>query len=104
MNGFTICWKTSKFYLYVLTEQRYCPLTRDEYLFDITTELTNQKKEFYLLYQRTTWVYPLRNDGNEAYVDVMYHQCIPDYFDGYLLTIPTNNLPPPLIVSVCLGW
>lgn len=55
-------------------ENRYCPLNRDEYMFDITTELANQKKEFYLLFQRTTWVFPLQLENVPQYTDVMYHQ------------------------------
>lgn len=60
--------------MFSVSENRYCPLNRDEYIFDITTELANQKKEFYLLFQRTSWITPLHLDKNSLYVDVMYYQ------------------------------
>ncbi len=62
------------FVLFASTENRYCPLNKEEYLFDITTELANQKKEFYLLFQRTSWVAPLQLENNQLYIDVMFHQ------------------------------
>ena len=62
-----------------VSENHYMPLLRDEYIFDITTELENQKKQFYLLYQRTSWYFSLRleslnNTLNNMYIEVMYHQ------------------------------
>jgi len=77
----------------IQSENRYCPLSTSEYIFDITTELANQKKEFYLLFQRTSWIYPLVLSRHDMYIDVMFHQCLPDYLDGYLLPLPTNTLP-----------
>ncbi|ELU02236.1 hypothetical protein CAPTEDRAFT_227847 [Capitella teleta] len=83
----------SIFYV-IENDNRYCPLSREEYLFDITTELENHKKPFYLLFQRTSWVFPLHLSGNNLYIDVMYHQSLPDYLDGFLLVLKSNSLPP----------
>lgn len=75
------------------SENRYCSLKPEEYIFDLTTELTNQKKVFYLLFQRTSWVFPLQREANQMFIDMMYEQCRPDYQDGFLLSVPTNSLP-----------
>lgn len=57
----------------VFSDNKYTALGSDEYIFDITTELANQKKQFYLIFQRTSWYFPLHRDGNELYTDAIYH-------------------------------
>ena len=57
----------------LFSEGKYCSINKDEYIFDITTELINHKKEYFLLLQRTSWVMPLNLQGSELYVDITYH-------------------------------
>jgi len=74
-------------------ENKYLPLNKEEYVFDITTELSNHNKKYYLLFQRTSWVFPIDLSRNPRYIDVVYNQCIPDYLDGFLLSVVSNTLP-----------
>ena len=43
-------------------------------MFDITTELSNHNKKYYLLFQRTSWVFPIDLSRNPRYIDVVYNQ------------------------------
>ena len=81
--------------MFVLSsDNHYCPLNRKEYIFDITTELENQQKDYYLLFQRTSWIFPLHlEQRNPMCVDVLYHQCVPDYLEGFMVSVPNNMLP-----------
>ncbi|CAJ0583911.1 unnamed protein product, partial [Mesorhabditis spiculigera] len=53
----------------------------DEYVLDICTEMEHKNKEFEFILRRTVWIHPLRLD-NIMYIDVMFHQILPDYLDG----------------------
>jgi hypothetical protein len=88
------------------SENHYCPLSRKEYIFDITTELENQTKDFYLLFQRTSWIFPLYIEQRSSmYIDVLYHQCVPDYLDGYMVAVPNKTLPHILkVIMKLLTW
>ena len=56
------------------TENRYCLLDGDKYIFDVTTPLANDNKKFYLLFQRTTWVVPLNHKAKDVYIRMLYVQ------------------------------
>jgi len=86
----------SIFYV-IESEDRYSPLKPEDYIFDITSELTNQKKQFYLLFQRSSWVFNIHLDGNIQYIDVMYHAVIMDYHDGFFLPMSKPNVVPDYI-------
>ena len=62
--------------LFYVTESdhRYCPMTRDEYVMDVFDMLHELKKTFYLLYQRTSYVYPVNLNGSLLYVEMMYSE------------------------------
>ncbi|CAH1793641.1 unnamed protein product [Owenia fusiformis] len=96
--------ETEEYAIFYVVEKEnlYCPLTRNEYIFDITTELMIQRKEFYLLFQRTSWFFPLRLEGSsDLYIDIIYNQCIPDYLDGLLLLIQEGGaLTPEMTMDV----
>jgi myosin-15 len=86
----------SVFYV-VESENRYCPLQPEDYIFDITSELTNQKKQFYLLFQRSSWVFNIHMEGNALYIDVMFYTVIMDYRDGFFLPMAKPNSVPEYI-------
>jgi len=70
------------------------------YMFDVITEMRALTNDFYLLVQRTTWLYPLHLDvGNQTYINVMYEQLRLVYIDGYLLQMPQKDLPKQSQVS-----
>jgi len=63
------------------------------------TELENNSKRFYILLQRTSWLFPLHLDSrNPLYIDAMYNQCLPEYLDGNMISVPNKSLPQPLKV------
>lgn len=79
--------------MYIL-EHDYCPTQSVAYILDVITQFLNVTSEYYLLVQRTTWLYPLHLEtGNQTYINVMYQQIRPDYIDGYLLQTPRKTLP-----------
>jgi hypothetical protein len=59
---------------FLVSEHFHAPLKPTEYIFDVTTELSNQKKDFHLLFQRTTWFFDIKFEYGEMFIDVMYHQ------------------------------
>ncbi len=68
------------------------PLNRCEYIFDVITELTKLNNEFYLIFKRILWYFPLRLDI-DGYIDMIYNQILPDYVEGLVVVINsiTNN-------------
>jgi hypothetical protein len=76
-----------------VSEDDYYPTQSVAYILDVITEFLNVTAEYYLLVQRSTWLYPLRLEtGNQIYINVMYQQIRPDYIDGYLLQTPARTL------------
>ena len=62
-------------------------------MFDVLTETLSAMVKFYLLVQRTTWLYPIRlNSGNQAYINITYQQTLPTYIDGYYIETQRNVL------------
>lgn len=60
------------------------PLSREEYILDVTTELIKNGHVFYLIFCRSVWFFPLRLD-NPLYVELIFNQVAPDYLEGLLL-------------------
>lgn len=74
------------------------PLNRDEYILDITTELIKNHQQYFLIFCRSIWHYPLRLES-KLYIEVTFNQIAPDYLEGLLLVLPnagtsgTSSLP-----------
>lgn len=68
---------------------------------DVVTELRLQQKECILMFERTSWFFPLRLEtATYEHIEMMFSQCVPDYIDGYLLTLdPRNPMPSRQLVS-----
>ncbi|XP_064628723.1 unconventional myosin-XV-like isoform X2 [Lineus longissimus] len=79
-------------YYVVEKEQFHAPLKPTEYIFDVTTELSNQKKDFHLLFQRTTWFFDIKFEYGEMFIDVIYHQSLPSYLNGNLIVCKGSSL------------
>ncbi|XP_067942053.1 unconventional myosin-XV-like [Watersipora subatra] len=80
----------------VESNNEYSRLKREEYIMDVVTELRLQGKECALIFERTSWYFPLRiESATYEYLDMMFMQSIPDYIDGYLLTLDHNSTIPP---------
>lgn len=62
------------------------PLNGDEYILDITTELIKSHRQYFLIFCRSIWHYPLRLD-NKLYIEVIFNQIAPDYLEGLLLVL-----------------
>lgn len=69
---------------------------------DVVTELRLQRKECTLMFERTSWFFPLRLEtASYDLIDMMYAQCVPDYIDGHLLTLdPRAPIPAKQLVSI----
>lgn len=63
------------------------PLNRDEYILDITTELIKNQQQYFLIFCRSIWHYPLRLDS-KLYIELIFNQIAPDYLEGLLLVLP----------------
>lgn len=63
------------------------PLNRDEYILDITTELIKNHQQYFLIFCRSIWHYPLRMDS-QLYIEVIFNQIAPDYLEGLFLVLP----------------
>jgi len=66
------------------------PLNRDEYILDITTELIKNHQQYFLIFCRSIWHYPLRLDS-KLYIEVIFNQIAPDYLEGLLLVLPNKT-------------
>ncbi|XP_054719085.1 unconventional myosin-XV-like [Uloborus diversus] len=80
-----------EFSLYCIVEgdQYTMPLERDEYILDLVAELERNGSTYYLVFCRSVWCFPSRLDS-ELYIEIIFHQIIPDYLEGYLLIKPSN--------------
>ncbi|KAG0412621.1 hypothetical protein HPB47_010213 [Ixodes persulcatus] len=82
------------------------PLSREEYILDVTTELIKNGHVFYLIFCRSVWFFPLRLD-NPLYVELIFNQVAPDYLEGLLLVQHQGRrLPDSSLVSAryLLTW
>lgn len=87
--------------LFIVTDNEYARLKREEYVMDVVTEMRLQKKDCVLMFERTSWYFPLRLETvSHDYLDMVFNQCIPDYIDGYLLALDhRNQIPARQLVS-----
>lgn len=92
--------ETEEFSLYCIVEGDpfTMPLSREEYILDVTTELIKNGHVFYLIFCRSVWFFPLRLD-NALYVEVIFNQVAPDYLEGLLLVAPRGRTLPDTIVN-----
>lgn len=71
------------------------PLSSDEYILDVTTELLKTNQPFYLIFCRSVWHFPLKRDPVPLYIEVLFNQVAPDYLEGLLLEVPNMGTPSP---------
>jgi myosin XV len=73
------------------------PLSSDEYILDVTTELLKTNQPFYLIFCRSVWHFPLKKEPppTPLYIEVLFNQVAPDYLEGLLLEIPNMGTPSP---------
>lgn len=91
-----LSWVSFTFTVIPFADNEYARLKREEYVMDVVTEMRLQSKECVIVFERTSWFFSLRlESATYDYLDMMYSQCIPDYIDGYLLTLDYNNKIPP---------
>lgn len=74
------------------------PLAGEEYVLDVTTELQRAHHPFYLIFCRSVWHHPLRNDAPPLYTEVLFNQVAPDYLEGLLLVLPNGGPPSAHVV------
>lgn len=80
----------------IVVDNEYDRLKREEYVMDVVTQMRLQHKDCVIMFERTSWYFPLHLESSSyEYLDMMFNQCIPDYIDGYLLTLDHNNKIPP---------
>ena len=89
-----------------LADNEYARLKREEYVMDVVTEMKFQRKECTIIFERTSWYFPLRvESATYEYLDMMFNQCIPDYIDGFLLTLDhSNKIPARQLVRSFMKW
>ncbi|GFQ68996.1 hypothetical protein TNCT_332501 [Trichonephila clavata] len=82
-----------EFSLYCIVEgdQYTMPLEKDEYVLDLVAELEKNENIYYLVFCRSVWNFQLRLDS-ELYIDIIFHQIVPDYLEGYLLVQPSHQI------------
>lgn len=78
------------------------PLSADEYILDVTTELHKAAQPFYLIFCRSVWYHPLKLDASPLYTEVLFNQVAPDYLEGLLLRLGNPNLPPSIVRDMSL--
>lgn len=91
-----------EFSLYCIVEgdSSTLPLATDEYILDVTTELLKTGQQFYLIFCRAIWHFPLKQKPapKPLYNEVLFYQVVPDYLEGLLLELPGGGAPAPKVV------
>ncbi|CAB4053995.1 unnamed protein product [Lepeophtheirus salmonis] len=82
-----------EFSLYCIIEGELytLPLSNRHYILDLTNGLQHQNEEFYLIFCRSVWHYPLRIE-NQLYIEVVFNQIAPDYLEGHLIVLSKGIL------------
>lgn len=87
-----------EFSLYCIVDNQHSfetiSLDKNEYILDVTTELARLSaieplradQQFYLIFCRSVWHFPLKLD-NSLYIEVVFNQIAPDYIEGLLLEV-----------------
>jgi len=65
----------------------------------VTTDLQRQGAIYYLIFCRSVWHYPLRLD-NKLYIEVVFNQIAPDYLEGLLLVMPSEQIDQDIVYQV----
>ncbi|XP_028967897.1 unconventional myosin-XV-like [Galendromus occidentalis] len=99
--GVTDLLEMEEFSLYCIVEGDpfTMPLSRDEYILDVTTELLKNGHVFYLIFCRSVWYYNLRLD-NQLYIEVIFNQVAPDYLEGLLLVTEGDGLSAAAVADI----
>jgi len=99
--GVTADGERDEFSLYCIIEgQTFTrPLYREQYILDVTTDLQRQGAIYYLIFCRSVWHHPLRLD-NKLYIEVVFNQIAPDYLEGLLLVMPSEQIDQELVYQV----
>ncbi|CEF59852.1 Unconventional myosin-XV [Strongyloides ratti] len=67
-------------------------ISNNQYILDITTKMTLEKKKIMLVLKRFVWISPLRFDNN-LFIDAMFYQILPDYISGlYIINCDKKSL------------
>lgn len=77
-------------YYVVEADKAARPLNRCEYVFDVVTELSKLENEFYLIFKRVLWYFPIRLEL-DSYIDMMYNQILPDFCEGLVVISTSEN-------------
>ena len=99
--GVTVQGEREEFSLYCIIEgQTFTrPLYKEQYILDVTTDLQRQGAIYYLIFCRSVWHYPLRLD-NKLYIEVVFNQIAPDYLEGLLLVMPSEQIDQDIVYQV----
>jgi len=99
--GVTSPHEREEFSLYCIIEgQTFTrPLYKEQYILDVTTDLQKQGAIYYLIFCRSVWHYPLRLD-NKLYIEVVFNQIAPDYLEGLLLVMPSEQIDQDVVYQV----
>ncbi|XP_059156810.1 unconventional myosin-XV-like isoform X1 [Physella acuta] len=71
----------------------FSKLNREDYILDETAYYIRRQIPFDLIFQRTVWYFPLKQNNNDIYIEMMFHQCVLDYHEGFLVRLPNGKLP-----------
>ncbi|KAI8796897.1 unconventional myosin-XV isoform X2 [Biomphalaria glabrata] len=63
----------------------FSKLNRSDYILDETAYHIRRQMPFDFIFQRTVWYFPLKHMNNEIYVEMMFHQSVLDYIEGFLI-------------------
>ncbi|CAM4880089.1 unnamed protein product [Rotaria socialis] len=82
-------------------------LNPNEYLFDILSECVESKMtDYYLIIKRMLWFnIPMifdNNDKSEMFINFMYHQLVPELFEGTMIAIKDNHISDDLMHQLAL--
>ena len=99
--GVTNNYEREEFSLYCIIEgQTFTrPLYKEQYILDVTTDLQRQGAIYYLIFCRSVWHHPLRLD-NKLYIEVVFNQIAPDYLEGLLLVMPSEQIDQDVVYQV----
>ena len=62
----------------------------------VVSELQRDSAIYYLIFCRSVWDYPLRLD-NPLYTEVVFNQIAPDYLEGLLLVMPSEQIDQDIV-------
>ncbi|XP_027730437.1 unconventional myosin-XV [Vombatus ursinus] len=90
--GLTRAEAISEYVIFAVTNQgqNVCPLSRQNYILDVASEMEQVDSGYTFWYRRILWTQPLKFE-NELYVTMHYSQVLPDYLKGLFNTLPTEQ-------------